>query len=389
MIPISYNVRSLLVRRATTLAAVTGIALVSFVFSGVLMLSAGIDQTLDASGKTDHAIVMRKGSDGELSSGMEAPNVSVIGAAPGVKRGSDGQPLVVGEIVMVAAMTKTGTASSLSNVAIRGVPESVWKFRPEVKFIEGREPRAGTDEAAVGARIRGRFDGLDMGKTVELKKNRPITVVGVFEAAGSAFESEIWLDVDTLAQAFGRSGSVSAVRVNLDSPSSFEAFEASVESDKRLGLDAQREKTYYANQSQGTSGFISGLGWVISGFFGVGAMIGAAITMFASVAHRQKEIGTMRALGFGQVTILASFLLESTLIAIIGGVIGMVAALALGFVKVGLMNQANWSEMIFTFTPTPITLAIGLGAAVGMGILGGFVPALQAARLSPVNAMRD
>ena len=250
-------------------------------------------------------------------------------------------------------------------------------------------PRPGTDEAAVGSRIRGRFAGLEIGQTVELKKNRPVTVVGVFEAGGSAFESEVWVDVDTLGQSFGRSGSVSAVRVQLESPAAFDAFEAAVESDKRLGLEAMRETVYYENQSEGTAGFISALGWSISVFFILGASIGAMITMFAAVAHRQKEIGTLRALGFRRWMVLTSFLFESSLIALAGGAIGMVAALGLGSVKFSMMNQTNWSEMVFTFSPTSGTILTALVVSIVMGLLGGFLPALQAARMSPVNAMRE
>jgi putative ABC transport system permease protein len=389
VIPLSYNVRSLFVRRGTTLAAVGGIALVVFVFSASLMLSAGVQSTLAVSGKSDHAVVLRKGSDGELASGIEVDKVAMITAAPGVRKGADNQPIAVGEVMVVAAMNKAGVTNSVSNVAIRGVPETVWAFRPEVKIIAGRQPRPGTDEAAVGKRVQGRFTGLELNQTVELKKNRPVTVVGIFEAGGSAYESEVWVDIHTLAQSFGRLGAVSSVRVALDSASSFDAFQAAVESDKRLGLAASREQIFYEKQTEGTAGLMSAMGSVISFFFAVGAIIGAMITMYASIAHRQREIGTMRALGFRRRTILGSFLLESTLIALVGGALGAAGALALGATEFTLVNQANWSEMVFRFTPTTATLTTALVVSCVMGIFGGFLPALRAARLSPVKAMRD
>lgn len=388
MIPISYNVRSLLVRRTTTAAAVLGIALVVFVLSSALMLSEGIKKTLAITGHDDRALVMRKGSDGELSSGIEATNVAVIGAAPGVSL-AEGQPLVVGEIVFVAAMDKIGGDGTVSNVTIRGVPEHVWKFRPEARIVQGAPHRSGTDEVVVGARVFERFKGLSMGGTFELKKNRPVKVVGVFEDGGSSFESEVWGDLDTVRQAMGREGSVSSARAQLVSASAFESFKESVEADKRLGLGAQRETDYYAAQGEGTSKFIFVLGSVISVFFAAGAMIGAMITMYASVAHRQKEIGTLRALGFPRTTILGSFLLESTFVAVLGGFIGTLASLAMRWVKFSMMNQASWSEIVFSFTPTMMTVGVALIAASAMGLVGGFLPALQAARMQPVQAMRD
>ena len=388
MIPISYNIRSLLVRRATTSAAVLGIALVTYVLSSALMLSEGIKKTLAMTGHEDRALVMRKGSDGELSSGIEASNVAIIAAAPGVKK--DGEtPLVVGELVFVAAMNKIGGDGTVSNVTVRGVPDNVWKFRPEAHKTLGAYPRPGTDEVIVGARVIDRFENLTMGGKFELKKNRPVTVVGVFEDGGSSFESEIWGDLDTVRQAMGRDGSVSSARAQLISPSAFEDFREAVEADKRLGLGAQRETDYYAAQGQGTSQFITVLGSVISFFFAAGAIIGAMITMYASVAHRQKEVGTLRALGFPRTTILLSFLLESTVIAFIGGFIGMVASLAMGAVKFSMMNQASWSEIVFSFTPTATTVGVALGVSGLMGLVGGFLPALQAARMQPVQAMRD
>ena len=332
MIPVSYNVRSLLARKPTTAAAVLGIGMVVFVLASAMMLSEGLRRTFIDAGRDDNAIVMRKGSDNELSSIVDVENLSLVLAQPGI-RVVNGSPLGVGEVVVVAAIKKNGT-TGLSNVQIRGVPlDTVTKFRPDVRILEGRAAAPGSDEVMVGVRIAGRFEGLDLNKKFELRKNRPLTVVGIFDDGGSAFESEVWGDIDTIRSSFGRQGMVSAVRVQLDSPEAFEKFETAIEGDKRLGLEAQREKDFNAKQGADTASFINKLGILISVFCAIGAMIGAMITMYASIASRQREIGTMRALGFGRSTILGSFLLESILVALVGGALGS---------KAGQMKSENW-----------------------------------------------
>lgn len=387
MIPIKYNVRSLAVRKATTIATAGGIALVVFVLASSLMLSAGIKKTLGASGKPDNAIVLRMGSDAELGSVIDESSIPLILAAPGVKTGDNGQPLGAAEIVVVGAMEKLGTAG-VTNVAIRGVGDDVMKFRPEVRIVAGRPPKPGTDEALVGSRIRGRIRGVDLDQSFDIKKNRPVKVVGVFDAEGSAYESEIWVDRELLRQAYGREGVVSSVRVRLESPTKFDAFRAGVENDKRLGLQAVRESAFYEKQSEGASIFVGALGSVVSVFFAVGAMIGAMITMYSAVANRQREIGTLRALGFSRSSVLGSFLLEAVLLAGVGGAVGALASLSMGFVHLSMVNLASWSEVVFSFDPTPQVLGIALGFACGMGLLGGLLPAVRAARTSPLKAIR-
>jgi putative ABC transport system permease protein len=387
MIPLRYNLRSLAVRKATTTATAVGIGLVVFVLASSLMLSAGIKRTLGTSGKADNAIVLRMGSDAELGSVLEESSVPLIFAAPGVARDERGQPLGVAEIVVVAAMDKLGT-SGVTNVAIRGVPDGVMRFRPDVHIVAGRAPRVGSDEAIVGARIRGRIKGIDLGQTFDLKKNRPASVVGVFEADGSSYESEVWVDREALRQAYHREGVVSSVRVKLESPATFDAFRAGVENDKRLGLQALRETTFYEKLSEGAAMFVGALGTVVSVFFAVGAMIGAMITMYAAVANRQREIGTLRALGFSRASILGSFLLESVLLAAIGGALGAVASLGMGLVRFSMVNFASWSEVVFSFEPTPRVIVTALVFACGMGLFGGLFPAVRAARTSPLKAIR-
>jgi len=388
MVPISYNLRSLAVRKTTTLATAGGIALVVFVLAAVLMLSAGVKRTLASSGSPDVAMILRKGSDAELSSGVEIPNVGLILANKQVARRADGTPDGVGEIVVVITVDKLGT-EGVSNVQIRGTTDDAYAFRPEVKIIEGRKARPGADECVIGRAIRGRFKGVELGQSFELRKNRPVKVVGIFESAGSSYESEAWTDIDAARTAFGREGIVQSVRARLVSEGSFDAFKRALESNRQLGVDVVRESAYYEKQSQGTSLFVTVMGAVVSVFFAVGAMIGAMITMYSAVANRKREIGTLRALGFGRFTIMLSFLLESVLLSLVGGVIGIVASLAMGSVRFSMINMQSWSEMVFTFDPTPGILIGALAFAAAMGLLGGLFPAVSAARMPLIKALKD
>jgi putative ABC transport system permease protein len=386
LIPISYNLRNLAVRKTTSAAAGLGLALVVFTLAAALMLNNGLKKTLGRSADPRSAIVLRKGSDAELMSTIEEPNVGLVFAAPGVSRG-DGQPEGVAELLVVILLDKLGT-DGLSNVQVRGVPDNVLQFRKGVQVVAGRAAKPGTDEVMVGRAIRGRFRGMDIGQSFDLKKNRPVTVVGVFEDGGSSYESEVWADLNNVRTTFGREGLVSSVRVRLDSSSKFDGFKAAIEQNRQLGFEAIREGDYYDKQSSGLSDFIKWLGIVIAFFFGIGAVIGAMITMFAAVAHRQREIGTLRALGFSRRSIIGSFLLESLILAIIGGGIGALASLALGFVKLSMMNWQSFAEIVIAFEPDGESLGIAIIVAGVMGLVGGLLPAVRAARMSPVEAMR-
>ncbi len=327
MIPIAYNIRSLTVRRTTTLAAALGLALVVFIFASVMMMSNGIKQVTARAADPSVAIVLRKGSDVELSSGIEESNVNpLIAATPGVAKAANGRPLAVGELLVVVLLDKVG--GGFSNVVLRGVPDNVMTFRPTVKIVEGRAATPGTDEAIVGSAIRGRFKGLEIGETFEMRKNRPMKIVGVFEDNGSSFESEIWGDTNVIRSTFGRQGIVSSVRVRLESPAMFDAFKTEVETNRQLNVTAMRDTEFYEKSSHGTALFLSVLGFVIAFFFSIGATIGAMITMHATVAQRQREIGTLRALGFSRFQILFSFLVESIALSLLGGVIGAAASLS-------------------------------------------------------------
>jgi putative ABC transport system permease protein len=388
MVPLSYNIRSLTVRKTTTLATAGGIALVVFVFSAVLMLSAGIKKTLAMSGRPDVAIILRKGSDAELSSGIDTPSVGLILANPEVARDKSDKGDGVGEVVVVIMLDKVGT-TGISNATIRGVGDNVYTFRDKVKIVEGRKARPGADECVVGRAIIGRFKGLELGQSFELRKNRLLKVVGVFEDGGSSFESEIWADVDSVRSAFGREGIVQSVRARLVDASKFESFKRSIESNRQLGLQVQRESDYYEKQSEGTSLFITTLGTIVAFFFAVGAMIGAMITMYSAVSNRKREIGTLRALGFGKAAIMTSFLLESVFLALLGGLLGALASLAMGLVHFSMVNFQTWSEMVFSFDPTPKSIISGLVFATTMGLFGGLFPAVRAARMPLIKALKE
>jgi putative ABC transport system permease protein len=388
MIPLSYNVRSLMVRKTTSIAAAFGIALVVFVLASAFMLGLGIQKTMVGAGRKDNAIVIRKGSDTEMASSIEVKTLGLVAAAPGVKRNAAGRALSSGEIVVVIAQDKLGEAGQISNVLVRGVPDIATEVRPEIKVVEGRPPKPGTDEVMIGKGLVGRFRGMQIGESFELKKNRPVKVVGIFASGGSSFESEVWADIDTTRSSFGREGVANSVTVQLDSPAKFDAFKATMESDKQLGLETLTETAYYEKQSNGTSLFIFIMGTIIVFFLSVGGIIGALITMHAAVAQRQREIGTLRALGFSRFSILSSFLLESAVLAGAGAVVGVIAALGMSTVKISMMNFATWQEVVFSFDPNPALIALAVVIGAGMGVLGGFFPALHAARVSPIEAMR-
>lgn len=389
MIPISYNVRSLMVRKTTTFATAGGIALVVFVLAAAAMLAEGVGKTLVSGGRPDNAIVTRKGADQEMSSSIESKSVSMVLATPGVKKDETGAPLGGGEVVVVIAQDRLGgEPGQISNILVRGVSDNVLKVRPDVRVIEGRPAKPGTDECMIGKGLVGNYRGMALGDKFELKNNRPVQVVGVFEAGGSSYESEVWVNLETARSSFGREGLVSSVTVRLDSPAKFDAFKATIETDKQLLLEARRETKYYEDQSQGTALFISIMGKIITVFCALGATLGAMNTMFAAVAQRKREVGTLRALGFSKFAILTSFVTESTVLAVAGGLVGLLGALLLTTMRVSMMNFQTWQEISFSFAATPGIMLGAVLAGTGMGIIGGFLPALKAAGTSPIEAMR-
>jgi len=385
MVPLRYNLRSLLVRKITSAATAIGIALVVFVFAAALMLSAGVDAALATSGRDDIALIMRDGSDAELSSRVGTEVLGMLRERTEVATG--GGEAVIGEMVSIVTAKRTD-GSGVSNVTLRGTPEAGIAFRPEVKLVSGRLPAPGTSDVIVGKAIAGRFANLGMGQTYELRRNRPVTVVGVFSAAGSSYESEVWGDLDVLRTSLGRDALVSSARVRLASAAQFTSFRASLEADKRLGVKVQRESDYYKSQSQATGGFLSGMGIAIAVMFSIAAMIGAAITMNGAVAHRTREIGTLRALGFSKLAILVSFVFEAIVLSLVGGAIGLVFVMLLSLVSFPVMNFQTFSEIVIGFKATPGVIIAALVFSAFMGLVGGLVPAIRAALVSPVEAMR-
>lgn len=381
MIPIRYNLRSLFVRKGTSVAAAGGIALVALVFSASLMLAAGVEHTLAGGGRDDVAVVIRSGSSAELNSSFASTDADVVRAAAGEVKTSS-------EVVVVAAMRKIG-AEGFGNVTLRGMTEEGRTMRHSFKLVDGRMPAPGTDEALVGARVRGRFEHLELGDAIEVRKGRPVKIVGIFEDAGDGAESEVWLDREVLRAAFGRLGSVSSMRLELANPAAVEALRANVESDKRLGLSVQSERVFLEKQSEGLSLFLRVMGTLVAVLFSVGAMMGAVITMHGSVAGRTREIGALRALGFQGTSVFVGFLFEAAALAVVGGIVGASAALLLGFLHVSMTNYATWSELSFGFTPTAGTFVAAVLFSGGMGIVSGIAPAIRAARITPLAALRS
>lgn len=386
MIPFDYALGNLWVRKATAVASVLGIALVVFVIASVLLLYAAIDRTFSKQGSPDMAIVLRRGSSAEWIP-FDATSVPVIFGARDVKKAPDGTPLAVAEVV-VSVSLKRESGDGNANVRFRGVPDNALAVRPTVHVVVGRAPKPGVHEAMVGQRIRGMFPGFDVGQSIQVRTGRQLAVVGVFEDDGSTYESEVWTDVENLRSFFGVEGSVTSVRARLISADAFDRFKAHVEGDERLGLSAVRETVYYSKLSQDLGQFVGAVGAFIAVVFSLSAMLGAMITMYASVANRQREIGTLRALGFPRRSLLVAILVEAIMLSGIGGALGCAASVALAHSKLSLGDFTTAQEVVFALEPDPRVFLAAFASAAVMGVLGGFLPALRAARVVPVQAMR-
>ncbi|MGE0868489.1 MAG: ABC transporter permease [Kofleriaceae bacterium] len=384
MVPIQYNVRSLFVRKVTTLATAFGIALVVFVAAGSLMLGEGVSRAVETGSRDDTAIILRKGSDAELSSTLSNDILGLFRGHPQVSQAAGGG--VIGEIVVVITADRSD-GSGISNVLVRGTPPEGFAFRPEIRITKGRAPKPGTNEVVVGEQIAGRFKGVGMGGQFELRRNRPLIVVGEFATTGTN-GSEVIGDLDVIRRAVGRESIVSSARVRLTDNSAFDAYRAAIEADKRFSAKVMRESDYFKKVAGQTSGFLLMLGGGIAFMFSIAAMLGAAITMNGAVAHRTREIGTLRALGFSRFAILFAFLLEAALLAAIGGGIGTLGAFFLSFLTFPVMNFQTFSEIVIGFPITGGLVIQTLIISVGMGLLGGLAPAIRAARIAPVEAMR-
>ena len=384
-VPLGYIARNLVARRLTTTLTAGGMALVVYVFATVLMLSAGLQRTLVATGQDDNVVVIRRSSQTEVQSGIARSQVSIVESLPQIATGADGQPLVSKEPVVLINLPKRASGKP-ANVVIRGVTPAGLALRPQVRIVQGRMFRPGTAEVIAGRSIADGFQGAGLGETLRFA-SRDWQVVGVFDAGRTAFDSEIWGDAEQMLQAFRRNG-YSSMLFKLTDPDRFDEVKATIENDPRLTLEAKREKRFYAEQSEALSRFISYLGTSISIIFSIGAVIGAAITMYASVASRTAEIGTLRALGFSRAAILVAFLGEALLLGLIGGVAGIIAASAMQALSISTTNFQTFAEIAFSFTLTPGIVVTSLAFALAMGFVGGFLPAARAARMKIVDALR-
>lgn len=384
-IPFSYTLRNLWTRKLTTVLTAGGMALVVFVFAAVQMLDTGLRQTLIATGQPDNVHVTRRASGAEISSVVDRMQAAVVETQPEIAIGGNGLRLASKEVVVLITLPKRDSGVA-TNVTTRGVGLAAFELRPQLRIIEGRSFRPGSAEVIVGSSIAQRFEGAAVGSLLRFG-GREWQVVGLFEAKGSAYDSEVWADADQLLQSFRRNA-WSAVVARLADPAALPEIKSRLENDPRLTLDVKAEREFFEDQSKALSNFISYLGLTLSVIFSVGAMIGAMITMYAAVANRTGEIGTLRALGFRRTSILATFLLEAVLLGVVGGVAGLMLASLMQFIHISTLNWQSFSELAFSFTLTPRIIVTSMLFALLMGVIGGFLPAVRAARLSIVDALR-
>lgn len=383
-IPLSYSYRNLLARRLTSFLTAGGMGLVVFVFAAALMLTEGLRQTLVATGSYDNAVVLRAGSETEVQSALDRTQAAIIASQPEIAMGAE-EPLVASEAIILINLPKRGT-SRPANVMLRGVQSASFPLRREVKLVEGRWFRPGSNELVAGMQMARRFQGAGLGETLRFAM-RTWRIVGVFDAGNTGFSSEIWGDVEQLLQAFRRNAFSSAI-LRLRDPGAFAGLKARLESDPRLPVQVRREVEFYEAQSKRLADFIRILGMVLTGIFGLGAVLGAMVTMYAQVGARIGEIGTMRALGFPRRDILIAFLVEAVFLGLAGWAIGLIPASLLNFYTLSTLNWSSFAEITFRFSLTPGIILESLIFGVGMGLLGGLLPALKAARMPVLDALR-
>jgi putative ABC transport system permease protein len=384
-IPFTYISRNLWARKVTTLLTAGGMGLVVFVFTAVLMLDAGLRRTLVSTGSWDNAILLRQASQTEIQSAIYRDQAGLLETLPHIARGAGGEPLVSKETLVLIAIPKKGSDKP-ANVVVRGMPQVGIVVRPQVRIVAGRFFRPGSSEIVVGRNVAAGFEATGIGERLRFA-GREWTVVGIFDGGKSGFDSEVWGDVEQMMQAFRRTLYSSAL-VRLQEPSDFQALADAVGNDPRLVLDVKREPAFYEEQSRQLSQFITILGIVLSLIFSIGAMIGAAITMYAAVANRTGEIGTLRALGFRRTSILAAFLVEAMVLALAGGAAGLLLASGLQAFTITTMNWQSFSQLAFGFDLTPRIVVSATLFSLVMGVVGGFLPSLRAARLEIVDALR-
>ncbi len=374
-------------RAGSSLVAVTGVAGVVVVFVAVLSIAEGFQAALAGAGSPDTAIVMRGGSDTELSSILPLESTRVIRDAPGVRRSAEGV-VASAELFVVVDVPKRSTGTP-ANVPLRGVEPAAFGVRDEVRIVEGRTFRPGTNEIIVGRSAAAQFAGIDLGSTQRWGESA-WEVVGIFEAGGTIAESEIWCDARVLQPAYRRGDSFQSVYARLESADAFDTFKDALTTDPRLDVMVEREEDYYLGQTQAVTAIITGIAGVIAFLMGIGAVFGAINTMYTAVAARTREIATLRALGFSSGPVVISVMAESVALAVVGGLLGGLIAYA-GFngYQTATINWQTFSQVAFAFRVTPALLVQGITWAVVMGFFGGLFPALRAARLPVATALRE
>jgi putative ABC transport system permease protein len=387
-IPLIYNLRSVRVRWVSSVIAVIGIAGAVGVFVAMLALAQGFEATLVTSGSPSTVIVRRAGATSEMDTAVSRESARIIGDAPGVARSSTGESIVSGEVVVVAALPLAATGTD-ANIQLRGVTPMALEARDILRITDGRFFKPGVAELVVGRNALTTVAGMQMGSRTRFG-GQEWTVVGVLDGGGSAFDSEIWCDVTLLQQAFDRPENIfQSVTVKLDSPEALAKLKDALTSDPRLDVQVEREREYYAKQSLVLSTLIRVLGFLVAFVMGIGAVFAALNTMYSSVAARGREIATLRALGFGPFTVIVAFVFESLLIALVGGLVGCLAVLPVNGLTVSTLNFQTVSQLAFAFQVGPVLLIYGLAFALAMGLVGGLLPAIRAARLPVASALRE
>jgi len=380
------NVKSIPERWAPSLVIVIGLAGVVAVFTALLAMATGFESTLKATGRADVAVVMRGGSDTELNAGMDRDSSDLIKQAKGVRSGSDGKPIASAEVMVIAELLRAGSTKDASNITLRGVEPEGFALRPTLKVVEGRTFTPGLRELIVGRGVVRQFKGAALGNSVRMRGS-DWTVVGIFES-GDANESELWADVNVARTTFGRSGS-SSVRLALDGPDGFDKVKASLSGDPRLTVDVIREQDYFSGQTKQFRQTIGVLAGVVTIIMALGAVFAALNSMYAAVATRGKEIATLRAIGFGGGSVLLSVMIEALLLALLGGLLGAVIAYVLfNNMSVSTLGD-NFTQVVFNFRVTPELVARGLIISIAIGMLGGLLPAIRAARLPVTAGLRE
>ncbi len=381
------NFRNLPQRLGSSSVAIFGVACVVGVFIGVLSMASGFQRTMTMAGTDDIAIVMRSGATSEMSSGLGFEETQLVAQQPGVLQ-RDGEPVTSAELFVIVDIPKKATGTS-ANVPLRGVQQGAFEVRDNIEFIEGRNFEPGRNELIVGRGAHRQFAGLDIGSTVRLGQTE-WRVVGIFANGGGAEESELWADARTVQSAYRRGNSFQSVRVKLESEAALDELQAAIDADPRLDVDAQRESEYMAAQAESLSTFIKAIGYPLAVLMSLGAIFGAINTMYASVSARAREIATLRAIGFGGFPVAVSTLVESLMLSVIGGLIGAaVVFLIFNGYTVSTINSASFSQVVFDFAVTGDLLVQGIIAAVIIGLIGGFFPAVRAARLPVATALRE